>query len=122
MLGHDSDLAGLEPHKSLGRSARKWFESAVVMLGLLGGGAGMGYWAGVQQTRQDSLAEITRLQQAYGSRIDTAATAATSAAAAATNAAEAVGEAAQSATTAANAAKSAAEAAKSSKKPEGKLP
>lgn len=112
MLSRESDLGALEPH-AIRNTARRWFAMFVVMGGLAGGGAGLGYFFGVQQTRQDSLAEIERLQQAYGVRIESAASAATNAAEAATTAAEAVGEAAKEA-------KTAAEAVKKPKPAEGK--
>lgn len=110
MPNAESDLSPLDPFKRLPRPMRHAFNAIVVIGGLVGGGVSIGYFLGVQQQRQDSLAEIARLQQAYGQRIDRAAGAVTDAAVATTNAAEAVGEAAASAATAASAAKTAAAA------------
>lgn len=117
MPSTESDLSPLDSIKRLPRPLRHAFNACLVIGGLVGGGGSIGYFLGVQQTRKDALDEISRLQGAYGLRIDRAADAATGAAVAAngaaiaaTNAAEAVGEAAVSATTAANAARAAAAA------------
>jgi len=111
MPNADSDLSPLDSIKRLPRPLRHAVNACLVIGGLVGGGVSIGYFLGVQQQRQDSLAEIARLQQAYGQRIDRAAGAVADAAVATTNAAEAVGEAAASAATAASAAKTAAAAA-----------
>jgi len=113
----DSDLSPLEPTKRLPRSIRNVFNACVVIGGLVGGGVSIGYFVGVQQQRKASLEEIARLQQAYGSRLESAAGAVSDAAKATSSAAEAVGEAAdqvgaaaKTATTAAITAKAAAKA------------
>lgn len=125
----DSDFSPLEPIKRLPRSFRHVFNACVVIGGLVGGGASIGYFLGVQQQRKDSLEEIARLQQAYGQRIDRAAgavadaaVATTNAAVATTTAAEAVGEAADQVGTAAKTATSAAITAKAAAKATAVVP
>lgn len=112
MPDHDSDLSALEPAKRMPRAIRKAFEAVAVLGGLVGGGAAVGYWAGVQQERADRIAEIERLQQAYDRRLDTLSGRVGVAAQAATAAAEKADDAAATAQTAAqSAAKTAAAAA-----------
>lgn len=113
----DSDFGPLEPVKRLPRTIRHVFNACVVIGGLVGGGVSIGYFLGVQQQKQDSLAEIARLQEAYGGRLKKAADSVTTAAMVTSSAAEAVGEAAdqvgaaaKTATTAAITAKAAAKA------------
>ena len=57
------------------KTARRWLSSVwafVVIFGcVLGGGASMGYWLGVNDERERSLEEIARLQLAYGMRLGT---------------------------------------------------
>ncbi|MGQ3054780.1 MAG: hypothetical protein ACT6S0_23580 [Roseateles sp.] len=113
----DSDFGPLEPVKRLPRTVRHVFNACVVIGGLVGGGVSIGYFLGVQQQKQDSLAEIARLQEAYGGRLKKAADSVTTAAMVTSSAAEAVGEAAdqvgaaaKTATTAAITAKAAAKA------------
>ncbi|MGO4608434.1 hypothetical protein AB4142_19055 [Variovorax sp. 2RAF20] len=113
----DSDFGPLEPVKHLPRTIRHVFNTCVVIGGLVGGGVSIGYFLGVQQQKQDSLAEIARLQVAYGLRLERAADSVTTAAKVTSSAAEAVGEAAdqvgaaaKTATTAAITAKAAAKA------------
>jgi hypothetical protein len=74
-----TDFGGLAPEKT-SSTARRWFVSLVVIGGLWGGGVGIGYYAAVQQARQDiqqlntrHQAEIERLQTAYGRSIDSTA-------------------------------------------------
>lgn len=117
MPSPDSDLAALEPVKRIPKHLRHAFNTCVVLGGLVGGGVSIGYFLGVQQARGDASAEIARLQQAYGARIERAASATNTAAAAVSTAAEAVGEAAASAATAATAAKTAAAAVKATHPP-----
>ena len=104
MPSHESDVMPLDAIRRMPRTMRHAFNACVVVGGLFGGGVSIGYFLGVQQTREDGLAEIARLQQAYGRRIDSAASAVASAA-------ESVGEAANSAASAANAATKAVQAA-----------
>lgn len=113
----DTDLSPLEPAKNLPRALRHAFNACVVIGGLVGGGVSIGYFLGVQQQKQDSLAEIARLQTAYGQRLERAADTVTTAAKVTSSAAEAVGEAAdqvgaaaKTATTAAITVKAAAKA------------
>lgn len=117
MPNRESDLVALEPLRRIPRALRHIFNACVVVGGLVGGGVSVGYFLGAQQERSDALAEIQRLQEAYGVRIERAATATTSAAVAVTTAAEVVGEAAADAATAATAARTAAAAAKSAAAP-----
>jgi hypothetical protein len=128
----DSDSAPLEdlPRVRPPRQWRRLFETLCVIGSLFLGGFGSGYFwstrnadAQLLRQRSDHLAEIERLQQAYGQRIDRAAgavadaaVATTNAAMATTNAAEAVGEAADQVGTAAKTATSAAITAKAAAK------
>jgi len=107
----DSDTMPLEPLKRVSRSVRHVFNACVVIGGLVGGGVSIGYFIGVQQQKQDSLAEIDRLQHAWGLRIGKASAAVEDAATAASNAAEVVGEVAGRVDAAATKADKAAKAA-----------
>ena len=129
MQNIDSDVTPLEhrPRLSVPKPWRRWVESAFILGSIFLGGVGTGVVfmfrvndAEVARVRQDSLAEIARLQQAYGFKIESAATQASAAASAAVNAAEAAGDAALGANTAASAAKTAAEAVKKPKPAEGR--
>lgn len=122
----DSDVAPLEhqPRLRVPRPWRRWAENAFVIGSIFSGGFGIGAVytsrlndSEVARVRRDSLDEIARLQQAYGVRLESAASTVTSAATTAANAAEQASDAAISVTSAANTAKSAAEAVK---KPGGK--
>jgi hypothetical protein len=128
----DSDSIPFEdlPRVRPPRQWRRMFETVCVIGSLFLGGFGSGYfWAArnadAQMLRQrgDHLSEISRLQLAWGQRIDRAAGAVTDAAVATTNAAvattsaaEAVGEAADQVGTAAKTATSAAITAKAAAK------
>jgi hypothetical protein len=63
-----SDFGSLSA--TLGKSSRlytcrKWVETAAILLGLIGGGTGLGYYFGIQQGEAVHLAEIDRLRDAY---------------------------------------------------------
>ena len=55
-----------------GRRARitYFMHQAVILGGLLGGGMSLGYYAGVQSTREDASAEIERLQRTHQAVLD----------------------------------------------------
>ena len=99
MENDKSDFAPMT-FASLGRSARKWTETAAVLLGLIGGGMGLGFWGGLQYSETAHVAEIDRMREVYRSRLvaltgkvteaaDTAGTAAMQAEAAAVTAKQA---------------------------------
>lgn len=121
----ESDFAALcGDGNNLRRSVRKWLETIVVLTGLLGGGAGLGLWAGLQLGQEKHLAEIDRLRQAYSDRLATLSGKVSAAASTAAGAADtAAGAAAQAdvaaitAQAAAQSAKQAATVAKDLKKP-----
>lgn len=118
MQSNDSDLMSLDLVKRAPRSLRKWFETCVVLLGLLGGGFSLGLWAGIQQGREDRVAEIDRLRQAYDNRLFSLSGRVTAAADTAQSAAATAGEAASTAQSAAQTANQVAKtAAKEAKKP-----
>ena len=128
----DFEVVELEhlPRVSPPRQWRRLFETVCVVGSLFLGGFGSGYFwmarnadAQLLRQRSDHLGEISRLQEAYGLRIDRsagevadAAAAAKNAAVATTNAAEAVGEAADQVGAAAKTATSAAITAKAAAK------
>jgi len=116
MLSPDSDISPLEPRR-VRQSLRKWFESLVVLGGLVAGGMGIGYWGGIQQEREARLAEIDRLRQAYELRLSSLSGRVTEAADTAASAAAQAGQAAEVAETAAQTANQAAKTAKEAKKP-----
>lgn len=121
MLSRDSDVAPLAPpvehERDVRRSLRKWFESLVVVGGLVAGGMGIGYWGGIQQEREARLAEIDRLRKAYELRLTSLSGRVSEAADTAANAAAQAGQAASAAETAAQTATQAAKTAKEAKKP-----
>ncbi len=90
--------------------------TAIVVGGLLGGGISVGYYFGMQSQRDDSLAEIARLQQSHYAALDALAGRQARTAArldtAATTLSEAAGTAAVAAETAQAAAATAGKAAK----------
>lgn len=123
----DSDRAPLDQHTRM-RVPRQWrrlFETVGVVGSLFLGGFGSGYFwatrnAEVQMTRQreDHLAEIARLRDAFGDRLSSLTGRVNRAADTAASAAQTAGEAASTAQTAAQAANQAAKtAAKELKKP-----
>lgn len=104
MILRTTDMGGLETEKTIG-GARRWFITLAVFSGLIGGGFALGAWVIAQQAREDIAAlklehqrEIERLQQAWGVKLQ--------------GAASAVNEAAQTAERAANTAQQAVDAAK----------
>ncbi|WCM88857.1 hypothetical protein [Acidovorax sp. NCPPB 3576] len=116
----NTDYSALECAPSGSRRAR-WvyvMHQAIVIGGMLGGGMSVGYFAGVQTTREDANAEIERLQGTHkqaleviaGRQASTAvklAAVADTAATAAETAKDAADTAATAATTAGKAAKAA---------------
>jgi hypothetical protein len=123
----DSDRAALEilPRVRQPRQWRRFFETVGVVGSLFLGGFGSGYfWAArtaeAQMTRQrdDHLAEIARLREAFGERLFSLTGRVNRAADTAASAAQTAGEAASTAQTAAQTANQAAKtAAKELKKP-----
>lgn len=117
MLSRDSDITPLEADTSVRRSLRKWFESLVVLGGMVAGGMGIGYWGGIQQEREARLAEIERLRKAYEMRLTSLSDRVSGAADTAADAAAQAGQAATAAESAAQTAAQAAKTAKEAKKP-----
>ncbi|CAA2108200.1 hypothetical protein [Variovorax paradoxus] len=123
----DTDSAPLDeqPRMRVPRQWRRLFETVGVVGSLFLGGFGSGYFwatrsAEAQFTRQrdDHLAEIDRLRDAFGDRLSSLAGRVNEAAGTAAGAAQAAGEAASTAQTAAQTANQAAKtAAKEFKKP-----
>ncbi|MDQ0609525.1 hypothetical protein QFZ83_003696 [Variovorax sp. W1I1] len=123
----DADRAPNEeqPRMRVPRQWRRLFETVGVVGSLFLGGFGSGYFwatrnAEVQMTRQreDHLAEIDRLREAFGDRLTSLAGRVNQAAGTAASAAQTAGEAASTAQTAAQTANQAAKtAAKEFKKP-----
>ena len=58
----DPLVCNARPHVA---AYRKWIETICVLAGLVGGGAGVGYYAGTQQSQASHLAEVDRLREAY---------------------------------------------------------
>jgi hypothetical protein len=48
---------------------RKWLETGLVLVGLVGGGFGLGHKLGVDQGEERHLAEVDRLREAYRDNI-----------------------------------------------------
>jgi hypothetical protein len=115
----EGERPSVSPLKRRWSAFRSFCKDCFVICGFVGGGVSIGYFIGVQQQKQDSLAEIERLQQAYGRRIESAAGAVTDAAKATSSAAEAVGDAADQVGAAAQTAKTAAITAKAAAKATG---
>jgi hypothetical protein len=122
----DSDRAPLEeqPRMRVPHQWRRLFETVGVVGSLFLGGFGSGYFwstrnAEVQMTRQrdDHLAEIDRLREAFGDRLTSLAGRVNQAAGTAASAAQTAGEAASTAQSAAQTANQAAKTAKEFKKP-----
>lgn len=123
----DSDRAPLDeqPRMRVPHQWRRLFETVGVVGSLFLGGFGSGYFwatrnAEVQITRQrdDHLAEIDRLREAFGDRLTSLAGRVNQAAGTAASAAQTAGEAASTAQSAAQTANQAAKtAAKEFKKP-----
>lgn len=93
----NSDHLPLEvlPRVRVPRPWRRHIETAFVILALFGGGFGLGAIGGYRIAESDHLAEINRLQQAYGTRLTGLSTRVEIAADKANNAAQVAGEAAQ---------------------------
>ena len=121
----DAGRASLEEQPRVPRQWRRLFETVGVVGSLFLGGFGSGYFwatrnAEVQMTRQrdDHLAEIDRLREAFGNGLNFLAGRVNQAAGTAASAAQTAGEAASTAQTAAQTANQAAKtAAKEFKKP-----
>lgn len=123
----DSDRAPLDeqPRVRVPHQWRRLFETLGVVGSLFLGGFGSGYFwatrnaeAQVLRQREDHLAEIDRLREAFGDRLTSLAGRVSQAAGTAASAAQAAGEAASTAQTAAQTANQAAKtAAKEFKKP-----
>lgn len=123
----DSDRAPLDeqPRVRVPHQWRRLFETLGVVGSLFLGGFGSGYFwatrnteAQVLRQREDHLAEIDRLREAFGDRLTSLAGRVNQAAGTAASAAQAAGEAASTAQTAAQTANQAAKtAAKEMKKP-----
>lgn len=123
----DSDAAPLDelPRVRPPRPWRRLLETVFVCGSLFLGGFGSGYfWSTrnaeslITRQREDHLAEVTRLQEAYGGRLSSIAGRVTEAADTAASAAQTAGEAASTAQNAAQTVNQAAKtAAKELKKP-----
>lgn len=118
MSTQDSDLSPLTPTRHLPRAVRRVVDSLIVIGGLIGGGMAIGYYAGLQQDRENHIAEVSRLQDSHQRALlvltgksERAAADVADAAASVSSAAETVAEVAGKADTAAATARSAARTA-----------
>lgn len=58
-------LSALANRKNRMYTCRKWLETAAILVGLIGGGTGLGYYFGIEQNQAVHVAEIDRMREAY---------------------------------------------------------
>lgn len=60
-----SSLSATSSKKSRMYTCRKWLETVAILVGLIGGGTGLGYYFGIQQGDAAHISEIDRLRDVY---------------------------------------------------------